>query len=332
MDAVVPVKVSVVIPHYNTLAFVRAAVESVLSQTTAAHEVIVIDDGSPDDPTEALAEINDPRLRLVRTPNGGAPHARNVGFDLTTGDVVAFLDADDVWYPSKLERQLPLFRNECSPVAVGAQMHHVGAVGESPIGITGEKELGDDGQRLVRAAELMPFPLSSALITRAAFQAVGGFDETVNLVEDLDLMSRLAAHGPIRTVGEPLGAYRMHSGQGSALQFRAQRQAARFVRARVAAREAGGDLAWSEFLAGRTGSRHEWLDDTARSLYRTAGVMAAERHYVGAALRLGASALMEPAYVIRRMRHQRVFALLRKGGRDRKAGQRVASFTPASRR
>jgi glycosyltransferase involved in cell wall biosynthesis len=317
MEAVVPVKVSVVIPHYNTLAFVWDAVESVLAQTTPPHEVIVIDDGSPDDPAAALSEINDARFRLVRTANGGAPRARNVGFDLTTGDVVAFLDADDIWYPTKLERQLPMFRSEGSPVAVGSQMHHVGADGETPIGVTGEPELGDEEQRRLRAADLMPFTLSSALFTRNAFQAVGGFDETVNLVEDLDLISRLAAYGPVRTVGEPLGTYRMHSGQGSARNFRAQRMAARFVRARVVAREAGGDLTWSEFLAARSGSRREWFDDTARSLYRTAGVMAAEKHYAGAAVRLGASALMKPAYVTRRMRQQRVFALLHKDGASR---------------
>ena len=312
MDAAAPVKVSVVIPHYNTLPFVRAAVESVLAQTAPAHEVIVIDDGSPDDPKAALSEIDDPRFRLVRTANGGAPRARNVGFDLTTGDVVAFLDADDIWYPTKLERQLPLFGSDAAPVAVGSQMHHVGADGETPIGVTGEAALGAVEQRRMRAADLMPFTLSSALFTRSALQAVGGFDETVNLVEDLDLISRLAAHGSIQTVGEPLGTYRIHSGQGSTRNFRAQRTAARFVRARVAAREAGGDLTWPEFLAHRSGSRREWFDDTARSLYRTAGVMAAEKHYTGAAVRLGASALMKPAYVTRRIRQQRVLALLRK--------------------
>ena len=219
MEAVAAVKVSVVIPHYNTLAFVRATVESVLSQTTAAHEVIVIDDGSPDDPKDALSGIDDPRFRLVRTPNGGAPHARNTGFELTTGDIVAFLDADDIWYPTKLERQLPLFRSEGSPVAVGSQMHHVGADGVTPIGVTGAAKLGDEEQQRLRAADLMPFTLSSALFTRKAFQAVGGFDETVNLVEDLDLISRLAAYGSIQTVGEPLGTYRMHSGQGSAAEL-----------------------------------------------------------------------------------------------------------------
>jgi hypothetical protein len=158
------------------------------------------------------------------------------------------------------------------------------------------------------------------LITRAAFARSGGFDESVNLVEDLDLLARLAAYGPIRTVGEPLGAYLMRSGSGSARHFRSQRQRARFVRARIAVRDSGGDLSWTEYLAGHDAAKGEWIEDTAHSLYRTAGVLAAEGHYVGASLRLGASALMMPSYVIPRMKQQRVLTHLR------------SSLTPASRR
>ena len=253
MDAV-GLRVSVVIPCYDSSNFVPTAVQSVLSQTIAVHEVIVVDDGSTDDPASALSAIDDPRLRIVHTSNRGVSHARNVGCDLATGDVVAFLDADDAWYSFKLERQLPLFESACRPVVVGAQMHYVGARG-SPIGISGVREPDDGAQRLVRTAALMPFAMSSAVVDRMALQAVGGFDETLQRdvpgqVEDLDLVARIAAHGPIRTVGEPLGAYRVHPGSVSARRYRSQREGARYLVARSVAKGAGSDLTWQEFLSG----------------------------------------------------------------------------------
>lgn len=314
MDAL-QLKVSVVIPCYNSRAFVPTAVESVLAQTVAVHEVIVIDDGSTDDPSAALSALHDPRLKIVRTENSGVSRARNLGGELATGDIVGFLDADDVWYPTKLERQLELFASEPRPVAVGAQMHHIGARG-APVGITGVDELDHDAQESVRTAYLMPFAISSAIVDRNAFTSVGGFDEKLQRdvpgqVEDLDFMSRVAAQGPIRTVGAPLGGYRVHPGSISARQYRSQRQGARFVHARALARDAGHQLTWPEFLAGRTHRQREWFDDTARSLYRAAGVLAADGHYAGAAWRFGTSLVLRPSYAIRRLRQQRVMAHLR---------------------
>jgi GT2 family glycosyltransferase len=230
---------------------------------------------------------------------------------------VAFLDADDTGYPFKSERQLRLFESACGPVVVGAQMHYVGARG-SPIGISGLGEVDDEAQRLVRRAELMPFAMSSALVDRTAFQAVGGFDEALQRdvpgqVEDLDFIARIAAHGPIRTVGEPLGAYRVHPGSVSARQYRSQREGARYLVARLVAREAGGELAWQEFLATRDRPKRDWLDDTARSLYRAAGVLAGGGRYFGAACRFCASFVLRPLYATRRIRQQRVLAHLRPG-------------------
>jgi glycosyltransferase involved in cell wall biosynthesis len=314
MEAVEPT-VSVVIPCYNMSGFVRIAVESALAQTVPVHEVIVVDDGSSDDPAAALCAINDPRLKTVRrAPNGGASFARNLGSEIATGTLVAFLDADDTWYSSKLERQLAQLAKEHLAVAVGAQMHHVGLRG-SPVGITGVDELDDEGLQQVRTADLMPFPTSSIVVSRKAVLDIGGFDETLRLVQDLDFVARLATQGPILTVGEPLGAYRVHPQSASARYYHVQRQTVRFVRARISARDAGGDLTWEEFLADRpSGSGREWFDDTSRSLYRAAGVLAADRRYFGAAWRLGASVLMQPSYAIARMRQQRVFAYLRRNG------------------
>ena len=102
------IELSVIIPAYRAASTIARAVESVLNQTRPAGEVLVIDDGSPDDPAPALAPFGD-RVRLIRKPNGGAASARNLGIEQSRGRFLAFLDADDEWEPHKLERQLALF-------------------------------------------------------------------------------------------------------------------------------------------------------------------------------------------------------------------------------
>lgn len=97
-------RTSVIIPAYRAAGTVRRAVESVLRQTSPAHEVIVVDDGSPDD-IAAVLEGFGPRVSLIRQANAGAGAARNTGIDAASGDWIAFLDADDEWAPDRLEQQ-----------------------------------------------------------------------------------------------------------------------------------------------------------------------------------------------------------------------------------
>ena len=97
-------KISVVIPAYNAAAWIRRAVNSVLSQTRPADEIIVVDDGSTDG-TGDIVRMYDGRVRLLQQANAGAAAARNTGILAATGDWIAFLDADDEWLPQKLQRQ-----------------------------------------------------------------------------------------------------------------------------------------------------------------------------------------------------------------------------------
>ena len=101
---------SVVIPLYNKEPYLRRAVESVLSQGAAVHEVIVVDDGSTDNGPAQLALLEDRRVRLIRQPNGGVSAARNTGIEAATGEYVAFLDADDAWMPGLVDELLALMR------------------------------------------------------------------------------------------------------------------------------------------------------------------------------------------------------------------------------
>lgn len=99
-------KVSIVIPTYNCLDYLPKAIGSVLQQTHQDIELIIIDDNSNDGTSTYLASIDDDRIITLSTLGVGAPQARNLGIEKATGEFIAFLDADDFWFPEKIERQL----------------------------------------------------------------------------------------------------------------------------------------------------------------------------------------------------------------------------------
>ncbi|MCO4100704.1 MAG: glycosyltransferase family 2 protein [Gemmatimonas sp.] len=104
--------ISVIIPAFNNGAYIAEAVQSVLSQTVRADEIIVVDDGSVDNTESVVRSIADPRVQYHWHPNSGVSSARNFGLDVATGSYIAFLDADDRWRPSMLEQQLQLLTSE----------------------------------------------------------------------------------------------------------------------------------------------------------------------------------------------------------------------------
>jgi len=107
-------KVSVVIPAYNAMTYLPETVESVLKQTFTNFEVLIINDGSSDHIMQWVTEISDSRVRLISQENQGLPGARNTGIAQAQGEYVAFLDANDWWEPTKLEKQVRCFEERPS--------------------------------------------------------------------------------------------------------------------------------------------------------------------------------------------------------------------------
>src|SRR6185436_16193158 len=100
--------VSVVVPARNAAKTIHETLHSISRQTYRALEIIVVDDGSTDE-TAAIAQrhsLDDPRFRVISKPNGGVASARNEGIRVTTGEFVAFIDADDLWHPTKIGKQM----------------------------------------------------------------------------------------------------------------------------------------------------------------------------------------------------------------------------------
>ncbi len=205
-----PPLVSVVIPAYDSARTLPATVASALGQTLADLEVIVVDDGSSDD-TRAIAEaIDDPRLRVIGKANGGSASARNAGIGVARGEWVALLDADDLWLPEKLERQLAVARARPELVAVHSGVFRVDDR-LSPQAIRTCDPARDTLIDYLMFRNL-PGAMSTLVARREALEAAGLFDATFKILDDWDMMIKLIRLGPVTSVPEPLTLYRVHAG------------------------------------------------------------------------------------------------------------------------
>ncbi len=196
-------KVSVIIPTYNRAATVLGAVQSALDQTYPSIEVIVVDDGSTDDTAERLSTFL-PRIKLLRQKNAGPSAARNNGARHASGEILAFLDSDDVWTSDKIARQVVLleaYGNSMTCCVCNAQIIDGSVKNKtSSFGIAGiecqyeEAVWHNPGE--VLASRFLLFNQSAA-IRRDPFVQVGGYNPRISLLEDHDLALKLASLGGV---------------------------------------------------------------------------------------------------------------------------------------
>ena len=206
-------KVSVIIPTYQHAHFVAEAIESVLAQTYPDYEIIVVDDGSTDDTVEVLSRFGE-RITVIHQPNRGVSAARNTGIRASKGEHIAFLDADDVWMPDKLEKQIPLLERDEAVGLVGSDMMIFDEHGTRS-GIF-ERTPPQSGMvyatlfaSIGRSFILMP----TVVVRRRCFDEVGFFDETLTISEDADMWLRISQRWAVDFVSEPLAKYRMSANQ-----------------------------------------------------------------------------------------------------------------------
>lgn len=200
-------RVSVIIPVHNRAELVGHAIDSVLSQTFADFEAVVVDDGSTDGTAEAVAAYADPRVKLVRLEkNQGSNAARNAGIDAATGEILCFLDSDDLYLPAKLEQVVARFTAEpgldvlvdsfvrmCSPWAKKPLVE----VHNPDTGSTTEFEHALFTRELAKAT-------SAISVRREAAVRAGAFDNAIRQRQDFDFLIRLARESKCASTSEVL--------------------------------------------------------------------------------------------------------------------------------
>jgi glycosyltransferase involved in cell wall biosynthesis len=201
--------VTAVIPAYNCGPLVVQAVESVLAQTTVPSQIVVVDDGSTDGTGERLASYRD-RIQYIRQPNQGVSTARNRGIAEAQNDVIAFLDADDVWHPRKIEIQLEALAQHRDLGLLGTKGFEwpVAAFPMLPDPIPLQVERVTWQQLAVRSH----FVTSTIMLRREVLTRVGAFDPELRRAEDRDLYVRVAKAFPVANLNLPLTGFRPGAG------------------------------------------------------------------------------------------------------------------------
>ena len=230
--------VSVIMPTYNRAGYIRDAVDSVLTQTYSNLELIVVDDGSTDGTEEIITPfLRDPRIQYVKQENAGVAAARNRGLSLRKGDLVAFIDSDDIWEPEKLSIEVAIMKalpeagivcSDFSAVKGSALMEksHIRSyfsvfndyalsyqdifshrLGQSTEGLSEGEEVywGNIFNTMLFGNTILT---STCLCRSAVFETVGVFDPSLKTIEDYDLYLKITKIFPVALVTKPLIRYR----------------------------------------------------------------------------------------------------------------------------
>jgi GT2 family glycosyltransferase len=205
--------VAVVIPLFNKVDHIQGCLRSVLAQTHAELDVIVVNDGSSDGSDRIVAAIGDARVRLIQQANAGVSAARNRGVAATACEWVFFLDADDEWAPKLVESLLALLQHHPEAGVLACPTERVYSNGVTSIAHLTDQDftpgsacLCDFFASFVRLGQ-SPFSNSSFAVRRTVFQQVGGYKVGVRLTEDSDLWVRLALATPMAMIRPALARY-----------------------------------------------------------------------------------------------------------------------------
>jgi GT2 family glycosyltransferase len=250
-------ELSVVIPCYNAAPFLDEAISSVFAQTRSPSEVIVVDDGSTDGTTEIADRRGVRVIRLER--NVGAAAARNAGLRAARGDLVAWLDADDIWKPEHLAIVVPLLERFPEAVLAFSLVETFGCeTSVWPALLAAGTPVDAEAECLRRCI----LPQNAVVVRRAEVLAAGGYDERLRLAEDYDLWLRLSRQYSFICTHQVTCNWRCHADQqsrGNPEQYwAAEYESRRHYRAAAVARDSSNDLAildkamrevWKEHLA-----------------------------------------------------------------------------------
>lgn len=211
--------VSVIIPAYNAQDFIGEAIRSVLEQNYPHIELIVVDDGSTDRTAQEARAFGE-RVRVLEKANGGAAAARNYGISVAQGELIAFLDADDIWLPGKLSTQVSYLMQHPEVGMVTSNFllwcpEHDGSFGQPPTPIVEPNADDIVGQHSgwIYGELLCDCVVCTitVLIRRAVVDSVGLFNEQLRTGEDYEYWLRVSRHAQVTKLNRDFACYRIHS-------------------------------------------------------------------------------------------------------------------------
>jgi len=206
--------ITIIMPCYNAAPHVEQAARSVLDQTYAEIELIVVDDGSTDSSTDIVKHLvteHPDKIRLIHQDQQGPYVARNLGLAQSSGEFVAFLDADDWWREDFLEKLYTALTTNRNAALAYCGWQNTGLEGNrgEPY-IPPDYEMEGKSERFLRAAS--PWPIHAALVRRHAIDEIGGFQTYLPTCMDYDFWLRIGMAHPIVLVPEVMAFYRHHQG------------------------------------------------------------------------------------------------------------------------
>jgi len=200
-------QVSVIIPTYNAARYLSDAIDSVLAQTYDEFEIIVVDDGSTDE-TPGVVNKYDSRVCYLSQQNAGVAAARNRGISESKGKYIAFLDADDTWFPNKLEKQMAvLAASEGSRVCYSAFLEVTQDL--SPVGVRRSLRHSSAIEDLLLRGNVIG-SICTVVAERELFEKLGGFDATLSQCADWDMWVRMGTETEFLYLDDVLVTYRQH--------------------------------------------------------------------------------------------------------------------------
>ena len=201
--------VSTIIPTYNSAQYITIAIESVLKQTYPNYEIIVIDDGSTDNTFDIIKKFSD-QIVYIYKPNGGPASARNLGIKKSSGEYIAFLDADDYWLPDRLAIQINYLKEKPHVALVHSNTWILENGIEPYLAFTNYKP--SSGLIFKELFLNNHINLLTVMLKRKYFDAANGFDENKELIgfEDYDLWLRIALECSIAYIDKVVSVYRVH--------------------------------------------------------------------------------------------------------------------------
>lgn len=299
-----PYNLTVVIPVYNGMPFLKDTVESLLNQTYQDFQILIIDDGSKDDSANYLKSLDDPRIEVRFQKNMGLSHTLNQAITNCQTEFVARLDQDDLAVPTRLEEQMNFLTSHPDYVCVLSNNSRITENGKEfeAYDINSAEEISDYQSSLYG-----PIIPSTMCFRRDSFVEIGAYRAFLYPADDYDLLLRMEENYKMAVINKPLIKYRICSNSGTVRTFSDLQFKTRYIEAMARFRRSGKpEISLTEFsqTLDYVNPIAQWfrnLDERGRLMFRNAGLMIGEGKLIQGFFYLMGACLFSPIFSFNRL-------------------------------